>query len=186
MDSDRCCKTIPLDNVRASGHHCTEALSRRLFCFPLLVCHVVYRDAVGVAVESSESISNSFILVQDMCGADLNVKLHVLEIGFNKADLDRDKVLLISKLTLRYFGHNYQCFVVVEEGNSEYRAKYCINACSYNGAGKFVDNNNTYIMLKGIICSMVETEMKFFYDSTVLFNNRDNNIGNYVTVNERR
>lgn len=78
----------------------------------------------------------------------------------------------------------YQCFVVIEESECDYRAKLCINACSYNGAGKFTDNNMAYIGLRDVIFSMTGEKITFLYDSTVLFTNQNNNISNYVAIDD--
>ena len=145
---------------------------------------IVYRDAVGVAVKSPESIYNSFLFVQDMYGNNLNVKIHVLELKFIKEEFSPKGVAMLSQLAMKYFGQWYQCFGVVEERESDYSARFCINACSYNGAGKFVDNNMAYIGLRDMIISMIDKKVTFLYDSTVLFSNQNNNIGNYVAIDD--
>lgn len=119
-----------------------------------------------------------------MCGDNLNVKMHVLELKFIKEEFGHEDVVMISRLTMLYFGKRYQCFVVVEESECDYRAKFCINACSYNGARKFTDNNMAYIGLRDVIFSMIGETITFLYDSTVLFTNQNNNIGNYVTIDD--
>ncbi len=143
---------------------------------------IIYRDAVGVAVESSESISNSFLMVKDMCGANLNVRIHVMELCFEKSIISLEDMIRTVQTTLLYFGKYYQCFVVVEETENGYSSKFGINACSYNGIGKFVDNNAAYIWIKDMIFSMTDIETTFSYGKTVLFYNQNNNKCNYASV----
>lgn len=144
---------------------------------------IIYRDAIGVVVESSESIVNSFLVVQNACADNLNVKVHALELVFTKDQFQWEKVSHVVQSTLYYFGAAYQCFVVVEEMENEYKAMFAINACSYNGGGKFVDNNMAYLRLRDLITSLVGEKLTFIYDQTVLFEDQLNKKNNYLSVN---
>lgn len=143
---------------------------------------VVYKDAVGVTVGSLESIVNSFLFVQEAYAGNLNVKIHALELVFTKDQFDRKNMYHMVQSTLFYFGASYQSFVVVEEYETEYRAVFGINACSYNGACKFTDNNHAYIKLKDMLMSLAGGKVTFIYDQTVLFTDQINKENNYVSV----
>lgn len=144
---------------------------------------IIYRDAIGVAVESSESIVNSFLFVQDVYADNLNVKIHALELVFTKDQFDSEEMYHIVQSTLFYFGTSYQCFTVVEEYETEYRAVFGINACSYNRACKFTDNNHAYIKLRDMLVSLAGEKVTFIYDQTVLFTDQLNKGNNYLSVN---
>ena len=146
--------------------------------------NIICKDAVGVAVDSLESIVNSFLFVQEVYAGNLNVKIHALELVFTKDQFDREKLYHMVQNTLLYFGSSYQCFVVVEEYETEYRAVFGINACSYNGACKFTDNNLAYIKLKDMLVSFAGGKVTFIYDQTVLFTDQLNKGNNYISVSD--
>ena len=146
--------------------------------------NVIYKDAAGVVIESTRSIINSFLLVQNAFADRLNVKIHTIELFFSKEKFQIDKVVFVVQNTLNYFGMNYQCFVVVEECVDGYHAVFGINACSYNGARKVVDNNKAYINLGKMILMLTGEEVRFVYDQTVLFTDQSNKVNNYVSVSD--
>ena len=95
-------------------------------------------------------------------------------------------IAIIVSIVLYYFYSAYQCFVVVEEREDGYHAMFGINACSYNGAGKFVDNNSAYIGLREVLKDLIGEKVSFNYDPTVLFTDQINKVGNYISVTDTK
>jgi hypothetical protein len=147
---------------------------------------VVYMDAAGVVLGSTGFIVNSFLIAQNAYADNLNVKIHVLELIFTKDQFELERVINVVRRVLYYFYSAYQCFVIVEEREDGYHAMFGINACSYNGAGKFVDNNYAYIGLREVLKELIGEEVSFFYDPTVLFTDQINKVGNYISVTDTK
>ena len=143
---------------------------------------IVYTDAVGVVLGASESIANSFLFTQSICAENLNVKIHTLSLTFTKDQFHLEQVCRVAQSILLYLGMEYQCFLVVEEGETEYCVWFAINACSYNGASKFADNNQTYIKLREMLGTLIREKVMFIYDKTVLFEDQFDKRDNYVTL----
>jgi len=142
---------------------------------------VVDKYTRGVVADTSKSIYDSFLMVQEAIGGSLNVKAHCCELHFSKEE-KVNTALGVSKKFLDYLGEEYQGIAVSREDADGIRTKFIINAVSYQTGKKFTDNNHAYIRLAKVVKELCGEQMTFQMAEPVLFTNENNNRNNYITA----
>lgn len=141
----------------------------------------VFRRAVHCNSLSSQTIVESFQLINTAYQKNNRLKIHAFSLEFEQGTSLED-ILAIVNATLSYFIQDYQIITNVFDDMGSVKAVFVLNAACFHCSGSYHDNNQSIALLFRYLKKMFGPKFELNISDRAIFQNCGANLDNYYAV----